>query len=81
MWYYSWRSWLALCWLLTELQAFLFHNIDNAKSMEKDGATKWAELVGDGWATLDKYHANFAGQAGVKVCVLMYVDVFRLASV
>jgi len=47
-------------------EAFVFHNIDNAKSMEKDGATKWAELVGDGWATLDKYHANFAGQAGVK---------------
>jgi len=47
-------------------EAFVFHNIDNAKSIEKDGSTKWAELVGDGWATLEKYHANFAGQPGVK---------------
>jgi len=47
-------------------EAFVFHNIDNAKSIEKDGKTKWAELVGDGWATLEKYHANFAGLPGVK---------------
>jgi len=47
-------------------EAFVFHIIDNAKSIEKDGKTKWAELVGDGWATLEKYHANFAGQPGVK---------------